>query len=134
MAKKSTEEILKEISKLNKITEPQMKLLLMRKNAGEKFDDSIFWDGEIELTQDQVAKGKKYLLNLYKSPTGKERSNNPFGYREQVILEQMTGITLRGFHDAGNFFRSFYVPLYKVDSPNNSMEYYVSGGKINIIG
>lgn len=131
---KTTEQILTDVKKTNKISEADLNLLLRRKNAGEKFDDSIFWDGEILVNDAQFNKGKKWLLNLYKSPTGKERSNNPFGYREQLILETIESIRVKGFHDAGNFFRTFYVPLYEVNGTNNSMEYHMAGGKINITG
>lgn len=108
--------------------------MLKRKNAGEKFDDSVIWDNEIELSKDQSEKGLKWLKNLWKSPTGKERSNNPFGYREEKIIENFSGFYLRGFYDAGNAYRSFYVPLYMVAGDDTTMEYYVSGGKIHIVG
>lgn len=134
MATKKTEDFLKEIKKSGLITESQMKTLLLRKNKGEKFDEGIFWDGEIFLTKEQAKKGLDWLMNKYKTPTGKERSNNPFGYREQLALEQAEKIRLVGFHDAGNFFHSFYVPLYEVYGTTQYFQYYVSGGKINIVG
>ena len=131
---KTTEQILTDVKKTSKISEADLNLLLRRKNAGEKFDDSIFWDSEILVTDAQFNKGKKWLNDLYKTPNGKERKTNPFGYREQLVLETIQSIRVKGFYDAGNFFRSFYVPLYEVNGTNTSMEYYMSAGKINIIG
>lgn len=47
---------------------------------------SIEEKGIIEVTGEQSAKGFKWLYNLYKTPIGKERKNNPFGYRENGEL------------------------------------------------
>lgn len=88
----------------------------------------------IELCEDQVKKGFDWLKNLWVTPTGKERKNNPFGYREQDILKNFDTITLNGWYDAGNAWHSFNVPLYLVHGSNNTFEYYVSGGEIHIIG
>ena len=74
------------------------------------------------------------MRNLWKSPTGKERTNNPFGYREQDALETFEYFELRGFYDAGNRYRKFYVPLYTCVGAETSFEYYISGGEINIVG
>lgn len=48
------------------------------------------------------------------------------------VLENYKGenFTFRGFYDAGNGYFSFCVPIYEI----GGMEYYVSGGQINIIG
>lgn len=133
--KNSTDKVMEEIEKTKTISEKTLKLLLRRKNAGEKFDDSVIWDNEIELSKDQTEKGLKYLRNLWKSPTGKVRSNSPFGYREEAIIgDSKATMYLRGFYDAGNASHKFWVPLYQVAGDNTSMEYYVSGGKIHIVG
>jgi hypothetical protein len=89
---------------------------------------------EIELCEDQVKKGYDWLVDQWKSVTGKERKNNPFGYREQAILENFNTITFWGYYDAGNAWRSYYLPLYLVSGDNTTFEYYVSGGEIHIIG
>jgi len=133
--KTSTDSVMAEIEKTKTISEKTLKLLLRRKNSGEKFDDSIIWDNEIELSADQSKKGLKWLKNLWKSPTGKVRSNSPFGYREEAIIaDPKATMYLKGFYDAGNASHSFWVPLYEVGGDNTTMEYYVSGGKINIVG
>lgn len=70
-------------------------------------------------------------MNLYKTPTGKERKNNPFGYREMNILDNYKGERFQfvGFYDAGNgWFRNF-LPIYQL----NGME-YIPMSKPYIIG
>tara|TARA_R100000664_G_C2758728_1_gene147890 strand:- start:1850 stop:2260 length:411 start_codon:yes stop_codon:yes gene_type:complete len=88
-----------------------------------------------KLDKSQVSKGFKYLYNLGFTPKGKERSNSPFGYREEYIVKNPKTIELLQFHDAGNRNFSFYVPYYEaIGKDGTSMEYFVSGGKINIWG
>lgn len=133
--KSKSDDLILEIAGIGKITEKELKLLLKRKNAGEKFNDAPIWDGEVELSKDQTAKGLKWLRNLWKSPTGKERSTNPFGSREEAIIGDTNArMFLRGFYDAGNASHSWWIPLYEVSGDGTTMEYYVKGGKISIAG
>jgi hypothetical protein len=153
MAKQSTKDLLAEIKKAGSITEAQMNLLkrranesseaqmnLLKRRANENKEDwklirDFNWtDEEILITGAYEQKGYKWLLNQYKTPTGKERQNNPFGYREQLALETMENMYFLGFYDAGNLWRTFYVPIYQVCGENQCFDYYVSGGKIEIIG
>ena len=107
-------------------------MLKRRANNGEDIAEFYDIDRDIEVTPEQSAKGFAWLWNLYKTPSGKERKNNPFGYREMGILENYKGenFTFQGFYDAGNGYCHFNVPIYEI----GGMEYYVSGGQINIIG
>jgi hypothetical protein len=73
-------------------------------------------------------------MNLWKTPTGAERKNNPLGFREQAILEKFSHFELKGYYDAGNVYRSFFVPLWEVVGNKNSFEYYMNGGQIHIVG
>ena len=102
MARK-TDVILKDVKKYHKISEAEINLLTRRKNNKEKFDDSVFWDEEVYVSKDQFKKALKWLMNKYKTPTGKERANNPFGYREQLALETAEAMTIHGWYDAGHF-------------------------------
>jgi hypothetical protein len=97
--------------------------------------DAAIWAKEegLTLTPEQNSKGYDFLMDCWRSPSGKERKNNPFGYREEAILEKFTHFTLKGFYDAGNCYRSYYLPLYECHGNNNSFEYYYNG-KVNIIG
>jgi len=130
-----TIDVLKKIESSGLITEGEISLLKLRLNKGEKIDLQVIWDNEIAITAEQANKCFKWLWNEYKNPTGKERLNNPFGYREIDVLEDKN-ITFyfRGFYDSGSNGFYFHLPIYIVCGGNNSFEYYVSGGKIQIIG
>jgi len=99
---------------------------------------NIFRDENFEgitLSDAQREKGKQWLLNLWKTPTGAERKNNPFGYREQDVLQNFDTICLKGYYDAGNYHHSYYIPLYDVYATDGyGFEYHTQGGKINITG
>lgn len=89
-----------------------------------------------ELAPEQVTQGVKWLLNLWKTPAGKERKNNPFGYREQDVLtgDGLT-IELRDYYDASRYGQPpYYIPLYEASSSGGTFEYYIQGGKIHIVG
>ena len=71
-----TEKVIEEIKRNGFITERQINLLKNRANRGEFID---FYDLQYtHITPEHTEKGIKYLLNLYKTPTGKIRKNNPF--------------------------------------------------------
>jgi hypothetical protein len=129
----------KNIMENNIITEKEINLIKMRMN-NNRVDESTqevidyIWDNSPELTPDQNKKGIDYLRNVWKSPTGKERTNNPFGYREQEILDTFQYFELRGFYDAGNRYIKFYVPLYNCVGADSSFEYAFYNGKVNILG
>lgn len=119
------------IEKNGVITEREILLLKRRANNGDS-EAANFWP-EIEVTKEQTIKGYKWLCNLWKTPRGAKRKNNPFGYREEKILEEWDKnddrAIFKGFYNAGGW-HSCYVPVYEYAG----MEYYVWGGKINIIG
>lgn len=91
-------------------------------------------DQNLSLSPDQNQKGYDFLMNCWKTPRGIERKNNPFGYREQAILENFSHFELKGFYNAGNAYRNFYLPLYEcISKDGNSFEYYYNG-EVNIVG
>lgn len=97
------------------------------------FNDSNFED--FELSAEQSLKGFDWLKNLWVTPKGAERKNNPFGYREQSALENFDRITLKGYYYAGNRYFTHYIPLYDVYAKTDyGFEYYVWNGQISIIG
>lgn len=128
-----TDQILKSIEQNGVVTEQQIKLLCRRMNNGENIDVSYIWDNQPELTPEQNKKGIDFLMNQYKTPTGAIRKNNPFGYREQEILENFKNFTLIGFYDAGRYGNKFFVPLYGCNSESNGFEYYYLQG-VQIVG
>ena len=105
------------------------------KNALNEFHNNpLIYDAEgINLTTDQVKKGFKYLYNLGFTPKGKKRSNSPFGFREDNIVQNPEDLTIIDFYQP-NFRSEFRVPVYNAYGGSASMDYYVSGEKINIIG
>ena len=129
-----TLDILNEIKESNVITESQINLLKRRGNKGEEIDINFIWDGEILVTDSQKRKGLDWLINQWKTPTGKERINNTFGYRETEILENCSEIQFKGFYDNGNRQFKNLIPLYCVHSYTNSFEYYVNHKGIQIVG
>lgn len=92
-----------EILSAGVISEKDLNLLKSRLNRDLcKYEDiePLFLD-YIALSDDQTAKGVSWLRDLYKSPSGKIRKNNPFGAREIDVLEgENVRIDLRGFYDA----------------------------------
>ena len=88
----------------------------------------------LALTDEQERKALAWLNNQWKTSTGKERKNNPFGYREEKILENATDVTFVQFHNAGNRYVDYFIPVYRVYSNDGSFEYYVQGGEVSIVG
>ena len=126
---KATSLIISEIETKGFITEKEISLLKRRANSGDK-EAAFFWPC-VECTGEQTEKAYKWLKNLYVTPNGKERKNNPFGYREMNILDNWNGekAEFKGFYDAGRYGFHNYLPVYDF----GGMEYYVCGG-IQIIG
>jgi hypothetical protein len=129
----TTEFILKEVAEKGLITEKQISLLKLRSNKEQKNLYDLF-DEEIQCTTEQTKKGLEWLLNKWKTPKGAERKNNPFGYREQNVLEDENAKAyFNGFYNAGRY-NVFFIPIYEITGNGTSFEYIVEGGEIKIIG
>lgn len=106
MKKLETSQIIENVLANGAITEREVLLLKKRANNGDNEAANFYpgCDTEIEVTEEQSAKGFAWLMNLYKTPTGKERKNNPFGYREMNILDNYKGERFQfvGFYNNGN--------------------------------
>lgn len=129
-----TSQIIENVLSNGVITEREILLLKKRANNGDK-EAANFYPGcdiEIELTDEQSVKGYKWLMNLYKTPKGKERENNPFGYQEMNILDNYKGERFQfvGFYNNENRCYDDYIPIYSLCS----MEYYVNSEGIQIVG
>jgi hypothetical protein len=130
----TTQEILDEVKEKGVITEHQIKLLKKLKNAGYEIDESLFWDNRILVGPDQLVKGYQWLMDKWKTPKGNERENNPFGYREQNVLESIRFITFDEFYQTTPYgVPEHFEPVYTVHGAKGSFQYYVNHGKINII-
>jgi len=130
----TTSQLIANIVEKNEISENEIKLICRRLNAGEDIDLSDIWNNPIKLTQSQNNKGISFLRNLYQTPKGIERKNNPFGYREISTLHNFENFEFAGVYDTGNKNFSFFVPLYNCIGLNGNFQYYYSSGQINIIG
>ena len=132
--KDSKKVFLEKIKNKGEITEQEILLIKRRLNDGTyKYENikPLFEDGEgLKLTQEQQDKGKAWLLDKWKSPTGKVRENSPYGYREEKILSENHELRLKDFYDDARGDYHYYSPYYEI----GGMEYYVKGGEIQILG
>lgn len=83
----------------------------------------------LHVSKEQTEKGYKWLMNLYKTPKGKERKNNPFGHREEKILENFSHFMFYCFYDAKEslYMSGYhdYLPVWEViDKDGDSFTYY----------
>lgn len=111
-----------------------MKSFMGKSKENARFIFDAMQDKELTLSDAQNQKGYDFLMKCRFTPTGKERQNNPFGYREENILDNFSHFELSSFHNAGNAYVDYYLPLYIcVSKDGNSFEYYYNG-KVNIVG
>lgn len=125
-----------DIIKSGHIEERQIIDMRSYMNRDKEAARAIFdvWEDELTISTSQQQKGYDFLMNQWKTPTGAERKNNPFGYREQTILENFSDFTLKSLYNAGNSYVDNYLPLYSCNSKDgNGFEYYYNG-EVNIVG
>lgn len=112
--------------------EREMLLLKSRSNKAQKdlfqYDE---FNEYIPLSEEWAEKGLKWLKSLLKK-NGEPKKGQNLGYREIEIIKTATAsdFTFVCFYDAGNRFYHNYLPVYNVAG----MEYYVSGGFIQVVG
>ena len=114
------------------MTEKEMLLLKSRSNKAQK--DLFHYDEfseYIPLSEDWSNKGIKWLKSLLKK-NGEPKAGQNLGFREIEIIKNATASDFKfaWFYDAGNGWCRNFVPVYNVAG----MEYFVSGGNINVIG
>jgi hypothetical protein len=131
----------KKLAKAKKMTEKELNAFFREMNktgSGELVylleDNSAIKSGKgIKLNQDQIKKGCEYLYNLGFTPTGRVRSNSPFGNREEVIVTNCKEITFIGTYNT-NWLNPWRIPVYMItDKFGNSFDYYVYNG-LHIVG
>ncbi len=114
------------------MTENEMLLLKKRSNAAQhdlfQYDE---FNEYIPLSEEWSNKGLQWLKSLLKK-NGEPKAGQNLGYREIEIIKTATAsdFTFMYFYDAGNGWHKNYLPVYNVAG----MEYYVSGGTIQVIG
>lgn len=125
-----------DIIKSGKIEERQiiaMKSLMGKNKDAERILNGMVYDNPLSISEEQTAKGLAFLKSQWKTDTGKERKNNPFGHRGQDAIDTFERFELAGFYDIGNSYHSFYVPIYNCIGKESSFQYYYNG-EVNIIG
>ena len=135
--KRTNEMIFEDVRANGFMTEKDMKLLKNRSNKEGKdfFDYNLYEsinDGYgIPIDEEWANKGIKWLKSLLKK-NGEPKSGQSLGYREINIIQTAdpSDFTFRGFYNAGRYGFRYYIPLYGI----GGMEYYVWGGKIQVIG
>ena len=114
------------------MTEKEMLLLKSRSNKAQKdlFQCDEF-NGYIPMSEEWANKGLQWLKSLLKK-NGEPKEGQNLGYREIEIIKTATvkDFTFVCFYDSGNCFYHYYLPVYNVAG----MEYFVNGGKIQVIG
>ena len=126
------DKIFENIHKRGYMEEREMLLLKSRSNKAQKdlfqYDE---FNEYIPLSEEWANKGLKWLKSLLKK-NGEPKAGQSLGYREIEIIKNATpkDFSFVCFHDTGNKFYYNYVPVYNVAG----MDYFVYGGKINVIG
>ena len=130
--KTTNDTIFEQIKERGYMTEKEMLLLKKRSNAAQhdlfNYDE---FNEYIPLSEEWANKGLQWLKSLLKK-NGEPKAGQNLGFREIEIIKTATAsdFTFMYFYDAGNGWYRNYIPVYNVAG----MEYFVSGGKINVIG
>lgn len=128
---KANESIIAEIAEKGYITEKEISLLKCRSNReGRDVINYELMGEDVPVTPEQGAKGLLWLKKLLKR-NGEPREGQNLGWREIDIINNATEKDF-GFvclYDCGNRSSNF-VPVYRC----GAMEYYVTAGKINVVG
>ena len=129
---KATETIIAEVAERGYITEKEINLLKCRSNReGRDVINYELLGEDVPVTPEQGAKGLLWLKKLLKR-NGEPREGQNLGYREINIIKSATAndFSFVCLYDCGNKWHSSFVPVYRC----GEMEYYVLGGKINVVG
>ena len=129
---KANESIIAEVAERGYITEKEINLLKCRSNreGRDVINYELISDG-VPVTTEQGAKGLLWLKKLLKR-NGEPREGQNLGWREIDIIKSATenDFSFVCLYDCGNKSFSNFVPVYRC----GAMEYYVLGGKINVVG
>lgn len=129
---KTNEAIIAEVAERGYITEKEINLLKCRSNreGRDVINYELISDG-VPVTTEQGAKGLLWLKKLLKR-NGEPREGQYLGWREIDIIKNATenDFSFVCLYDCGNKSFSNFVPVYRC----GAMEYYVLGGKINVVG
>ena len=128
---KANESIIAEVAERGYITEKEINLLKCRSNReGRDVINYELISDAVPVTPEQGAKALLWLKKLLKH-NGEPREGQNLGWREIDIIKSATenDFSFVCLYDCGNRSSNF-VPVYRC----GAMEYYVLGGKINVVG
>ena len=129
---KANETIIAEVAERGYITEKEINLLKCRSNReGRDVINYELLGEDVPVTPEQGAKALLWLKKLLKR-NGEPREGQNLGWREINIIKSATAndFSFVCLFDCGNKWHSCFVPVYRC----GAMEYYVLGGKINVVG
>lgn len=129
---KANESIIAEVAERGYITEKEINLLKCRSNReGRDVINYELISDAVPVTPEQGAKALLWLKKLLKR-NGEPREGQNLGWREIDIIKNATenDFSFVCLYDCGNKSFSNFVPVYRC----GAMEYYVLGGKINVVG
>ena len=129
---KTNETIFAEVAERGYITEKEISLLKCRSNReGRDVINYELMCDAVTVTPKQGAKALLWLKKLLKR-NGEPREGQNLGWREINIIKNATekDFEFVCLYDCGNKQFSNFVPVYRC----GAMEYYVLGGKINVVG
>ena len=133
---KDTIKVIEQIKERGYITEREITLFKNRAQKGIDEANIGHLKNDFLISEEQKLKCLKWMRNLYKTPKGDERKNNPFGYREQRILNANDceiKCYLTGFYNIGKL-GDFYIPVYRYEYNEYYFDCYVACGECIIIG
>lgn len=128
---KTNEAIIAEVAERGYITEKEINLLKCRSNReGRDVINYELISDAVPVTPEQGAKALLWLKKLLKR-NGEPREGQNLGWREIDIIKSASenDFSFVCLYDCGNRSSNF-VPVYRC----GAMEYYVLGGKINVVG
>ena len=129
---KTNEAIITEVVERGYITEKEINLLKCRSNReGRDVINYELISDAVPVTPEQGAKALLWLKKLLKR-NGEPREGQNLGWREIDIIKNTTenDFEFVCLYDCGNKWYSSFIPVYRC----GAMEYYVLGGKINVVG
>ena len=112
----------------------EREMLLIKSRSNKAHKDLFPYDEfneYIPMSEEWANKGIQWLKSLLKK-NGEPKAGQNLGYREIEIIKTATAsdFSFVCFYDTGNRYYHNYIPVYNVAG----MEYFVFGGKINVIG
>lgn len=130
---------IQEIKSRGVITEKEVNLIRRRLNDNRiTYEDTVILEG-MKITPEQTKKGFDWLMNKWKTPLGKVRKTNPFGYREQGALETFKEFRLNSFTNNITSIQAQmginnWIAVWDVIGTENSFQYIMERGMPKIIG